>query len=187
MGKDKLALEAIIPMTDSESWEGRYVINRQPNGNWTSIDYDDKDWSLGKAAFGTPDMRRIGIEWKGNNSDIWIRREFSINELDKDARIYLKYSHDDIFELYINGEKIVTTDLSWNNDVLLELTEEMKLKLKQGTNVIAAHCHNTTGEHTLILAYINSILKNAILKMSLFKKMLMFCQHKHIIHSSVDL
>lgn len=145
MGKDKLALEAIIPMTDSESWEGRYVINRQPNGNWTSIDYDDKDWSLGKAAFGTPDMRRIGIEWKGNNSDIWIRREFSINELDKDARIYLKYSHDDIFELYINGEKIVTTDLSWNNDVLLELTEEMKLKLKQGTNVIAAHCHNTTG------------------------------------------
>ena len=107
--------------------------------------------------------------------------------MDKDARIYLKYSHDDIFELYINGEKIVTTDLSWNNDVLLELTEEMKLKLKQGTNVIAAHCHNTTGGAYVDFGLYNSILKNAILKMSLFKKMLMFCQHKHIIHSSVDL
>lgn len=145
MGKDKLALEAIIPMTDSESWEGRYIINRKPNGNWTSIDYDDKDWSLGKAAFGTSDMRLIGVEWKGENSDIWIRREFSLNELNKNARIYLKYSHDDVFELYLNGEKIVSTDLSWNNDVLIELTEEMKLKLKNGKNVIAAYCHNTTG------------------------------------------
>ena len=69
MGKDKLALEAIIPMTDSDP--GKDVMyNRQPNGNWTSIDYDDKDCPLGKAAFGTPDMRRIGIEWKGNNSDM---------------------------------------------------------------------------------------------------------------------
>ena len=59
--------------------------------------------------------------------------------------IYLKYSHDDVFELYLNGEKLVATDYSWNNDVLLELSDAAKKKLQKGKNVLAAHCHNTTG------------------------------------------
>ena len=108
------------------------------------MEYDDSNWSVGKAAFGTTDMRRIGTEWKGENTDIWIRREFNLNELNVDSPIYLKYSHDDVFEIYLNGEKIVSTGLSWNNDVLFELTKEMKSKLKLGKNVIAVHCHNTT-------------------------------------------
>lgn len=46
--------------------------------------------------------------------------------------IYLKYSHDDVFELYLNGEKLVATDYSWNNDVLLELSDAAKKKLQKG-------------------------------------------------------
>ena len=59
--------------------------------------------------------------------------------------IYLKYSHDDIFELFLNGEKIVSTGYEWKNNVLIELKEDVKKKLRKGKNVIAAHCHNTTG------------------------------------------
>lgn len=43
------------------------------------------------------------------------------------------------------GEKLVSTGLVWKNNVYLKLSEEAKKKLRKGKNVIAAHCHNTTG------------------------------------------
>ena len=47
--------------------------------------------------------------------------------------------------MYLNGEKLVSTGLVWKNNVYLKLSEEAKKKLRKGKNVIAAHCHNTTG------------------------------------------
>ena len=38
-----------------------------------------------------------------------------------------------------------STDYSWNDDVTIELSASAKAKLRKGTNIIAAHCHNTTG------------------------------------------
>ena len=97
----------------------------------------------GKAAFGTKDMKRIGTEW--NTEDIWVRRSFNLDQDLTNDIIYLRYSHDDVFELYLNGEKLVATDYSWNDDVTIELSASAKAKLRKGTNIIAAHCHNTTG------------------------------------------
>ena len=82
---------------------------------------------------------------KGDNNDIYIRRTFDFNEPNIAEDIYLIYSHDDVFELYLNGEKLVSTGLVWKNNVYLKLSEEAKKKLRKGKNVIAAHCHNTTG------------------------------------------
>ena len=90
-------------------------------------------------------MERIHTEWKGDNTDIYIRRTFDFNEPNIAEDIYLIYSHDDVFELYLNGEKLVSTGLVWKNNVYLKLSEEAKKKLRKGKNVIAAHCHNTTG------------------------------------------
>ena len=47
--------------------------------------------------------------------------------------------------MYLNGEKLVSTGLVWKNNVYLKLSEEAKKKLRKGKNVIAVHCHNTTG------------------------------------------
>ncbi|BCA48091.1 glutaminase [Bacteroides thetaiotaomicron] len=82
---------------------------------------------------------------KGDNTDIYIRRTFDFNEPNIAEDIYLIYSHDDVFELYLNGEKLVSTGLVWKNNVYLKLSEEAKKKLRKGKNVIAVHCHNTTG------------------------------------------
>ena len=133
MGKDKQNLQPIAPMTDVEVWEGAFT-RQTPSQGWTEMEFDDSSWKRGKAAFGTRDMPRI-----------WVRRAFNMDNLDADDNIYLIYSHDDVFELYLNGEKLVGTDYSWNNDVQLQLTETAKKKLRNGKNVIAAHCHNTTG------------------------------------------
>ena len=142
MGKDKQNLQPIAPMTDVEVWEGAFT-RQTPSQGWTEMEFDDSSWKRGKAAFGTRDMPRIHTEWR--DDDIWVRRAFTMDNLDADDNIYLIYSHDDVFELYLNGEKLVGTDYSWNNDVQLQLTETAKKKLRNGKNVIAAHCHNTTG------------------------------------------
>lgn len=142
MGKDKLSLESLVPMTDDSAWEAQYTFDA-PAGDWKSINYDDAGWKSGKAAFGTRDMQRIGTEW--NTKDIWARRHFTLDKDVKNQTVYLRYSHDDTFELYLNGEQLVATDYSWKNDVTLELTAKAKAKLRTGKNVIAAHCHNTTG------------------------------------------
>lgn len=142
MGENKLNLLPVAPMTDTEVWEAAFT-NSQPADGWTGLAFDDRSWKRGKAAFGTRDMPRIQTEWK--NDDIWVRRSFDLNDLAADDQFYLIYSHDDVFELYLNGEKLVGTDYSWNNDVTLKLSDEARKKLRKGKNIIAAHCHNTTG------------------------------------------
>lgn len=143
MGEDKPALESISPMTDSERWEGRYTTEAPATG-WNSLKFDDSHWRTGRAAFGTNDMPRIGTEWQ--TKDIWVRRSFTLDQLPaKGETLYLRYSHDDVFELYLNGEQLVATDYCWRNNVLLELTANAKSKLRKGENVLAAHCHNTAG------------------------------------------
>lgn len=140
MGKQ--AMKAVLAMAGSDEWLGNYTFD-MPNGNWTALNYNDDNWKKGKGAFGTHDQPAVRTEW--NTKDIWVRREFTLNDINLNNPIYLKYSHDDIFELYINGEKIVSTGYEWKNNVMLELKSDIKKKLKNGKNVIAAHCHNTTG------------------------------------------
>ncbi|NDV60324.1 glutaminase domain-containing protein [Bacteroides sp. 519] len=142
MGKDKLNLETIIPMTDEERWETSYTM-QQPQTGWEKLGFNDNSWKKGKAAFGTSDMPRISTVW--DTKDIWIRRTFEINDNIAQETLYLRYSHDDNFELYLNGEKLVDTGYTWNTDVTIELSAEVKKKLRKGTNVIAVHCHNKTG------------------------------------------
>ena len=142
MGKDKLNLETLVPMTDTDTWQGSYTFD-QPAAGWNTLSFNAAGWKEGQGAFGTPDMPRVQTRW--TTPDIWVRREFQINDDLNGETIYLKYSHDDVFELYLNGEKLVATDYSWNNDVLLELSDAAKKKLQKGKNVLAAHCHNTTG------------------------------------------
>lgn len=140
MGKQ--AMQVILPMAGSEAWKGYFTFDK-PEDNWTSPDYSADKWNVGKGAFGTNDQPAVRTEW--NTKDIWVRREFTLDDININNSIYLKYSHDDIFELFLNGEKIVSTGYEWKNNVLIELKEDVKKKLRKGKNVIAAHCHNTTG------------------------------------------
>jgi len=142
MGKDKHNLPPLASMTHRAAWEAQYTF-KEPNTGWKSIDFDDSGWKTGEAAFGTKDMPRMKTLWETKN--IWVRRTFNIDmDVDKED-VVLIYSHDDVFELYLNGEKLVETDYSWNNDVVVELNANAKKKLRKGKNVIAVHCQNKGG------------------------------------------
>lgn len=142
MGVEDLPLKVILPTAAKEKWEAAYT-EKEPAANWIKPDFNDASWTKGQAAFGTPDMPDLSTPW--NSKDIWVRRTFDLTEDYTSQSLYLEYSHDDIFELYINGIQVISTGYVWKNNVLSELTAEVKATLKPGKNVIAAHCHNKTG------------------------------------------
>ena len=142
MGVEELPLNMILPTAARERWDAAYT-EKKPSGNWTNPGFSDASWQKGKAAFGTTDMQNLSTPWE--SKDIWVRRTFDLPEDYSNKTVYLEYSHDDVFELYINGQQVIATDYSWKNNVLKELPAEVKATLKPGKNVIAAHCHNTTG------------------------------------------
>ena len=149
MGKDKLNLETILPMTNTERWEAKFTMS-QPAANWIQPQFDDSGWTKGKAAFGTKDMKRIGTEW--NTEDIWVRRSFNLNQDLTNDIIYLRYSHDDVFELYLNGE-------NWWQPIIPGMTmlpSNYPHQLKPGSvkeQTLLQHTVTTQpAEHTLISA-----------------------------------
>lgn len=145
MGSEmKYLLEPIAPMTDAEEWEGLTTHQYQRGLQWAEPDYQPNDWTVEKAAWGS-DGPRIKSHWEDTNSDLYVRRDVEItaDQLEKD--LYLIYSHDDVFELYLNGTEVVNTGNVWRKGVTEQLTTEQKALLHEGKNVIAAHCHNTMG------------------------------------------
>ncbi|MDR2680993.1 MAG: DUF4965 domain-containing protein [Tannerella sp.] len=142
MGVNEMPLKLLLPTAVVERWDAAYTENK-PDGKWTEVAYDDRSWEKGKAAFGTPEMPNLSTTWESR--DVWVRRTFDLKDDYSGSPVILEYSHDDIFELYINGIPVVATGYSWRNNVVEALPEEVIKTLLPGKNVIAAHCHNRTG------------------------------------------
>lgn len=145
MGAQKdYILSTLAPMADEERWEGRTIREVQKDG-WQAESFDDSTWDVQRAAWGSPDLDNISSRWSRENSDIYIRRQVELTAEEAASDLYLKFSHDDVFEIYINGTFVTNTGETWVNDEVKHLDGELKGLLHEGTNVIAAHCHNTTG------------------------------------------
>ena len=142
MGVENVPMIGVLPMADATPWTGRYTFD-EPVDGWQKPVYDDSNWKKGKAAFGSDGMKTIHTPWK--TKGIWVRREFDLTDDFTNTDLFLKYSHDDIFELFINGIQVVKTGYEWNDDVLLALKGEAKKSLKKGKNLISAHCINQGG------------------------------------------
>lgn len=142
MGKAEPPVKTIVPTAAAGPWTTKYTLE-QPSGEWTAPAYSDAAWTTGKAAFGTRDMPFIRTPWE--TKDIWVRREISLTEEDLALPLILEYSHDDNFELYINGVKMVDTGYDWKMNVRIPLPEALVKTLHAGKNVIAAHCFNRQG------------------------------------------
>ena len=143
MGKEELPKITLLPMANQGGWNCKYQFTAPVNG-WEKPDFNASKWKDGKGAFGTAGMPDLVTPWE--TPDIWVRREFILDSTMTEDPVYLIYSHDDNFELYLNGQKLVDTGYSWKNNVVLPLDGEMRsLLIKGGKNIISVHCHNKTG------------------------------------------
>lgn len=140
-------LMPIAPMADDgDSWTGRVSHTKQNNTNWTSRNFNDSSWKEEKAAWGTKgEYPYVHNAWTDTNSDIYVRRTVTLTADDLKKDLWIEFSHDDVFELYVNGTQVIGTGETWIQGETHRLTDSEKQKLVVGDNVLAAHCHNTSG------------------------------------------
>ena len=143
LGKEEIPLKPLIPMAGDEAWEGTYTFAKPASG-WEQSDFNDASWNTGKAAFGSEGMKAIGTRWE--DDEIWVRRTFEFPKTETD--LYLIFSHDDDFELYLNGQEIINTGRRARQGVIVKL--DASLLNTDGPNTFAAHCWDRGG-----LAYVD--------------------------------
>ncbi len=132
--------QTLVPTSEQQRAIWRYTTSR-PTGEWQAVDYDDSHWQLGPGGFGTTGTpgATIGTEWK--TADIWMRRAVELQG-EIPERLALRIHHDENVQVYINGVLVLrrpgfTTEYE---------VEEINAKpLHAGRNIIAVHCHQTSG------------------------------------------
>jgi hypothetical protein len=121
----------------------RYTTN-QPDAGWMKPEYDDLKWASGVGGFGTEGTPGSIINTVWNSSDIWLRREFVLDTKDL-AGARIQFHHDEDVEVYLNGVLAAQQPgfITSYEEVLPE--QEAMASLRIGTNVMAVHCHQTSG------------------------------------------
>ena len=126
---------------DSPVW--KYTFDR-PEPNWVNPSFDDSNWRVGGAGFGTPGTMGVSPKTLWNTENIWLRRAFVLNQGDfSDARFELH--HDDECEVYLNGVLATKLDAYLFDYLTVDILPAALHTLRPGTNVIAAHCHQIVG------------------------------------------
>ncbi len=142
----------IVPAADKKPAIWSYT-TMQPADGWTNPGFDDSVWKQGESGFGTAETPGsiIGTVW--NTDDIWLRREVELPPGDyKNIKAWLH--HDEDAEVYINGVlALKTTGFVVGYDAF-PLTAAGKSTLKPGKNLVAIHCHQTSGGQYVDLGFV---------------------------------
>ena len=77
------------------------------------------------AQFEVPGNDPGRTRWSELNSDHYVRRTINLQAADLKEDLYMIYSHDDVFELYINGTKVASTDYGYVG-LEADLTKHLK-------------------------------------------------------------
>jgi hypothetical protein len=128
---------ALVATSENSKTIYRYT-TETPAGDWFATDYSDVSWKTGPGGLGRTDGT-IRTPW--DTSDIWVRRTVEILKPAPD-RVALKIWHDEDAQVYINGKLVLALSGYTTGYEVYELPASL---LKQGSNVVAIHCHQTTG------------------------------------------
>jgi len=144
-------VEVIRP---SQPWQ--YLAGRDPNNDWTTLDYDDANWQTGETGFGYgDDDDRTKLDMKGNYTRLYIRKQFDGDALQNATEMALVINYDDAFIAYLNGREVIRKGIGRGcgpkaasiKQHEAEGYETFAIKnfdelLRPGKNVIAIEGHN---------------------------------------------
>jgi hypothetical protein len=146
-------ITVILPAADRQPAQWSYTINRPADG-WTQPTFDDSAWQQGQSGFGTAGTPGaiIGTTWQ--TDDIWLRRVVDLPAGDYSAANAWLH-HDEDAEIYINGVLALKVGGFISSYDVFALTPEGSAALKPGKNLIAVHCHQTTGGQYVDVGLVN--------------------------------
>jgi len=146
-------ITVILPAADRQPAQWSYTISKPAEG-WTQTTFDDSAWQQGQSGFGTAGTPGafIGTTWQ--TDDIWLRRVVDLPAGDYTAANAWLH-HDEDAEVYINGVLALKVGGFISSYDVFPLTPEGNAALKPGKNLIAVHCHQTTGGQYVDLGLVN--------------------------------
>lgn len=154
LGNESKTYESVLPTSDETAYSVKYS-EAEPAEGWMNNTFNDAAWKTGKAPF-TDEQTTTGTRWATKN--LWVRRTFTLQKTGYD-KLYLKIKHDDNTEVYLNGEKIFSTQGWTGKFIYVAIDDAVKQKLKKGTNVLAVHVANTAGGAWLDAGLSNEALR----------------------------
>ena len=140
--REDLPARVIVPDARVEPQTWAYSF-RTPETDWITPEYDTTGWKTGPAGFGTRGTPGAVVRTVWQSADIWMRRTFELDEVP--AGLTLNLHHDDDVEVYLNGRPVYRAKGYLVAYHPYPLGPDAVQALKKGTNVIAVHCHQTTG------------------------------------------
>ncbi|MEI6195889.1 MAG: sugar-binding domain-containing protein [Verrucomicrobiota bacterium] len=145
-----LLTQSVIPTAEEDRirW---YFSTETPTANWAQPEFNQATWKSGRAGFGVRDFPGGAVltEWK--TPEIWLRRAFQLPEGFKAPELVLRILHCQGAEVFINGKLAAKCDGSSADYVTQQLTEEARVALHPGENIIAVHCQQIKGKQFIDL------------------------------------
>ena len=143
---DPSSVVMVVPSAEEKQSTWNYTTVK-PAANWMKLEFDDTNWKKGAAKFGGDNMKQVNTPWSSN--DIWMRKEVVIS--DAITEPVIKIAHDDDYEIYINGQLLISETGSSESYKYIKLDKEKGKLFTKGKNLIAVHCVNTGGNQHIDL------------------------------------
>ncbi|HSY17435.1 MAG TPA: hypothetical protein VK815_03835, partial [Candidatus Acidoferrales bacterium] len=143
----KYALTPVVPTSRKEGQSWHYT-EIMPAPGWFTTNYSDVSWAVGLGGFGTDGTPGAVVRTVWKTDDIWLRRTFNPGALTPEqvGRLAFSVHHDEDVEVYLNGEKVYAANGFVGNYLRVPFSEAARHALLSGQdNVLAVHCHQTTG------------------------------------------
>lgn len=147
------ATETLLPFGQltKEAWEGKYFYalndSAGPAENWYAVDFDESTWNTisGPISTSSSNCSYYNTLWAANYSSYWVRRHFTLDELNSTDVYCMYFLHDDGCEAYLNGHLVYNYGSVMNSYKRVALTAEMMTYLREGDNVLAVKVSDTGG------------------------------------------
>ena len=113
---------------------------------WTMADFDDEQWDTWEMPCGSrgynPEPNTI---WPGGeNTNLWVRRDFELDKINPRLSYALNVCHDDTYETYVNGH-LLQKNSGWTNGKNPVQVHIPAKYLNVGKNVIATYIQQNWG------------------------------------------
>ncbi|HEY0479428.1 MAG TPA: LamG-like jellyroll fold domain-containing protein, partial [Kofleriaceae bacterium] len=137
----------VVPTSEAAGQSWRFTTTTPP-ATWNTTGFNDSAWSTGSGGFGTSGTPGAVVRTTWSTSDIWLRRTFNPGSLTASqiSNLVLRLHHDEGAEVFINGvQAAAVTGFTTGYGFTPMTTAGQNAVVVNGNNVLAVHCHQTTG------------------------------------------
>jgi hypothetical protein len=150
-------IKTLVPTSQKDVQTWQYTTDK-PADDWFKPEFDASQWKTGPGGFGTEKTPGTTVRTTWNSSDIWLRREVELKDVNRD-NLLISMHHDEDAEVYLNGVLAVTAEEFTKNYEDFSLPPAARASLKTGKNTIAVHCKQTTGGQYIDLGLMELIFE----------------------------